>query len=71
MKKKLREVFGTMLSFGILTYLGQNTYLLEWLAKRYFCFVWVPILLFWILKQEILARWLSIPPKIAHLDRSN
>ena len=59
MKKKLKEVFSTLFTFGILIYLGQNTYLLEWLAKRYFCFVWIPILLFWLFKQDILARWLT------------
>ena len=57
--KKLKEVVITASTFGILIYLGQNPYLLEWLARRYFCFVWVPILLFWLFKQEILARWLT------------
>lgn len=59
MKKKLKEIFRTVITFGVLTYLGQNTYLLEWLARRYFCFIWVPILLFWLFKQDILARWLT------------
>ena len=57
--KKLKEVVITASTFGILIYLGQNPYLLEWLARRYFCFVWGPILLFWLFKQEILARWLT------------
>lgn len=59
MKKKLKEVFITMASFGILIYLGHHTYLLEWLARRYFCFVWAPILILWIFRQEVLARWLT------------
>lgn len=59
MKKKLKEIFGTISAFGVLIYLGQNTYLLEWLARRYFCFVWVPILLFWLFRQDVLARWLT------------
>lgn len=59
MKKKLLEILRTIAAFGILIYLGQNDYLLEWLARRYFCFVWVPILLLWIFRQEILARWLT------------
>lgn len=60
MKKKLKEVFLTMASFGILIYLGHHTYLLEWLAKRWFCFLWVPILILWIFRQEFLARWLTL-----------
>lgn len=60
MKKKIREVFTTMLSFAILIYLGHHTYLLEWLAERYFCFIWVPILLLWLFRQEIIARWLTV-----------
>ena len=59
MKKKLKEVFITMASFAVLIYLGHHTYLLEWLAKRWFCFVWAPILLLWLFRQEILARWLT------------
>lgn len=59
MKKKLKEILGTMASFGILIYLGHHTYLLEWLARRYFCFIWAPILILWIFRQEILARWLT------------
>lgn len=59
MKKKLKEVFTTMAMFGILIYLGLNTYLLEWLAERYFCFVWIPIIVLWVFRQEILARWLT------------
>ena len=59
MKKKLKEITLTMASFGILIYLGHHTYLLEWLAERYFCFLWVPILLLWIFRQEVLARWLT------------
>lgn len=59
MKKKLKEVLTTMASFGVLIYLGHHTYLLEWLARRYFCFLWAPILLFWLFRQEILARWLT------------
>lgn len=60
MKKKLKEIFTTMAAFGILIYLGHHTYLLEWLAERYFCFLWVPILLLWLFRQEILARWLTV-----------
>lgn len=60
MKKKLKEVTLTMASFGILIYLGHHTYLLEWLAERWFCFLWAPILLLWIFRLEILARWLTI-----------
>lgn len=59
MKKKIKEILGTMASFGILIYLGHHTYLLEWLAERYFCFLWAPILLLWVFRQEILARWLT------------
>lgn len=60
MKKKLKEVFFTMASFGILIYLGHHAYLLEWLARRYFLFIWAPILLLWFFRQEILARWLTL-----------
>ena len=60
MKKKLKEIFTTMAAFGILIYLGLHPYLLEWLAERYFCFVWAPILLLWIFRQEMLARWLTL-----------
>ena len=59
MKKKLKEILLTMGTFGVLIYLGHHTYLLEWLAQRYFCFLWVPILLLWLFRQEILARWLT------------
>lgn len=59
MKKKLKEILIIMSSFAVLIYLGHHTYLLEWLAKRYFCFVWVPIMLLWIFRQELLARWLT------------
>lgn len=59
MKKKRKEVLLVMASFGVLIYLGHHVYLLEWLAKRYFCFIWAPILLLWIFRQEILARWLT------------
>ena len=59
MKKKLKEICTTMASFGILIYLGHHTYLLEWLAQRYFLFLWAPILFLWIFRQEILARWLT------------
>ena len=60
MKKKLKEIFGITISFTVLIFLGQHTYLLEWLADRYFCFIWVPILLLWLFCKEILARWLTI-----------
>ena len=60
MKKKIKEVCLTMAAFGILIYLGHHTYLLEWLAQRWFCFLWAPILLLWIFRQEILARWLTV-----------
>lgn len=60
MKKKLKEICSAMAAFGILIYLGRNTYLLEWLAERYFCFVWAPVLVLWIVRQEILARWLTV-----------
>lgn len=60
MKKKLKEVLITMSAFGVLIYLGHHTYLLEWLAKRYFCFVWAPVLILWIFRQELLARWLTL-----------
>lgn len=59
MKKKVKEIAGTMASFGVLIYLGHHTYLLEWLSRRWFCFVWVPILILWTFRQEILARWLT------------
>lgn len=59
MKKKLKEVLITMASFGVLIYLGHHTYLLEWLARRYFCFVWAPILILWLFRQEVLARYLT------------
>jgi len=59
MKKKLKEILLTMASFGILIYLGYHTYLLEWLAERWFCFIWAPILLLWLFRQDILARWLT------------
>lgn len=59
MKKKLKEVMITMASFGVLIYLGHHTYLLEWLARRYFCFVWAPILILWLFRQEVLARYLT------------
>jgi len=59
MKKKAKEILLTMTSFGVLIYLGHHTYLLEWLARRYFCFLWAPILIFWVFRQEILARWLT------------
>lgn len=60
MKKKCREILLTMAAFGVLTYLGHHTYLLEWLAERYFCFIWMPILVLWLFRQDILARWLSL-----------
>ena len=60
MKKKLREILITMASFTVLTYLGHHTYLLQWLAERYFCFIWAPILALWLFRQEILARWLTL-----------
>ncbi len=60
MKKKLQEVFLAMAAFAALTYLGRHVYLLEWLARRHFCYIWIPILLLWILRQEILARWLTL-----------
>lgn len=59
MKKKLKDIFSAMAAFGALIYLGRNTYLLEWLAERYFCFVWVPVLVLWLFRQEILAGWLT------------
>lgn len=59
MKQKAKEILGVLTLFGLLTYLGRNAYLLEWLARRYFCFVWVPILVLWALNQEVLARWLT------------
>jgi len=59
MKKKAKEILLTMTSFGVLIYLGHHTYLLEWLARRYFCFLWAPILIFWVFRQEILAWWLT------------
>ncbi|MBQ7129878.1 MAG: hypothetical protein IJO21_02400 [Oscillospiraceae bacterium] len=59
MKKKLKEILLTMASFGILIYLGHHTYLLEWLAERWFCFIWAPIQLLWLFRQDILARWLT------------
>lgn len=59
MKKKIKEILNASMMFASLTYLGQNSYLLEWLANRYFCFIWIPIVFFWIIKQDILARWLT------------
>ena len=59
MKKKLKEILITMASFAISIYLGHHTYLLKWLAERYFCFIWAPILALWLFRQEILARWLT------------
>lgn len=59
MKKKLKEILITMVSFAIAIYLGHHIYLLQWLAERYFCFVWAPILVLWLFRQEILARWLT------------
>lgn len=59
MKIKYREAIGTMAIFAMLIYLGKHSYLLEWLSERYFCFIWIPIFILWIIRKNLLARWLT------------
>ncbi len=59
MKQKAKEILGTLALFAILTYLGRHSYLLEWLARRYFCLIWVPILVLWALGKDTIARWIT------------
>ena len=60
MKNRFRESFKTMVLFALLIYLGNHSYLLEWLARRYFCFVWIPVFLLHLFRHEILARWITL-----------
>lgn len=59
MKKRISSIILTLALFGYLIFLGRSDYLLEWLARNNFCYVWGLIVIFWILRLDICAKWLT------------
>ncbi len=59
MKKRITNILLILALFGYLIFIGRSVYMLSWLAENYFCFVWAVIVLLWIFKQDICAKWLT------------
>lgn len=58
MKKRITSILFTLGLFGYLIFLGRSDYLIEWLAHNNFCYVWAVIVVLWIFRQDICAKWL-------------
>lgn len=59
MKKRITNVLLILALFGYLIFVGRSDYLLQWLARNNFCYVWVLISLLWLLKLDVCAKWLT------------
>lgn len=60
MKQRIKAILTIVLIFTYLIFAGRADYLLTWLADRYFLCIWIPIILLYIFKQDIIARWLTV-----------
>ena len=45
MNKKICAVFGILAGFIALYIVAMDNYLIEWLARRYFCLLWLPVII--------------------------
>ena len=58
--KKVSPIWGILGIFALLYVVGNNSYLLNWLATRYFFFLWAVIPILWMFKLRSIAWTLTI-----------